>query len=134
MYPRLRTGTWSITFGWRKPDRLGGVVGLTLAFCIQGCGFHPGPSRWIFLMQKIDSCPVDFRHGRHGKYPLGARYLGVECLDALGKIKFLRTNFASAKLRCLPLGKKLGDKITYGNWYRLSSAALKSDTSSWGMY
>ncbi|GFV70247.1 hypothetical protein TNCV_3842641 [Trichonephila clavipes] len=76
-------------------------------------------------MQKIDSCPVDFRHGRHGKYPLGARYLGVECLDALGKIKFLRTNFASAKLRCLPLGKKLGDKITYGNWYRLSSAALK---------
>ncbi|GFU63740.1 hypothetical protein TNCV_3321371 [Trichonephila clavipes] len=36
-------------------SRLGGVVGLSLAFCTQGCGFDHGPSRWIFMMQKIDS-------------------------------------------------------------------------------
>ncbi|GFV11306.1 retrovirus-related Pol polyprotein from transposon 17.6 [Trichonephila clavipes] len=40
---------------WRPECRLGGVVGLSLALCTQGCGFDPGPSRWIFLMQKIDS-------------------------------------------------------------------------------
>ncbi|GFV00032.1 hypothetical protein TNCV_4057051 [Trichonephila clavipes] len=34
---------------------MGGVVGLSLAFCTQGCGFDPGPSRWVFVMQKIDS-------------------------------------------------------------------------------
>ncbi|GFU57584.1 hypothetical protein TNCV_3637421 [Trichonephila clavipes] len=37
-------------FSW-----LGGMVGLSLAFCTQGCEFNPGPSRWIFMMQKIDS-------------------------------------------------------------------------------
>ncbi|GFV05126.1 hypothetical protein TNCV_223401 [Trichonephila clavipes] len=36
--------------------RLDDVVdGLLLAFCTQGCGLNPGPSRWIFMMQKIDS-------------------------------------------------------------------------------
>ncbi|GFW37821.1 hypothetical protein TNCV_4630261 [Trichonephila clavipes] len=39
-----------------------------------------------------------------------------------------------SQLRCLPLGKKLGVKITSGNWYRLNGAVRKSDTSSWGMY
>ncbi|GFV15508.1 hypothetical protein TNCV_4835341 [Trichonephila clavipes] len=39
-------------------SRLGGVVGLSLAFCTQGCGFHPGPNRRIFMMQKIDSVHV----------------------------------------------------------------------------
>ncbi|GFY20803.1 hypothetical protein TNCV_1120371 [Trichonephila clavipes] len=34
--------------------QLSGVVGLSLAFCTQGCGFNPGPSRWIFLMQRIN--------------------------------------------------------------------------------
>ncbi|GFV42200.1 hypothetical protein TNCV_3164311 [Trichonephila clavipes] len=34
-------------------SRLGGVVGLSLA--TQGRGFDPGSSRWIFMMQKIDS-------------------------------------------------------------------------------
>ncbi|GFX81849.1 uncharacterized protein TNCV_2570491 [Trichonephila clavipes] len=38
--------------------RLGGVVGLSLAFCTQGCGFDPGASRWIFMMQKIDSVHI----------------------------------------------------------------------------
>ncbi|GFU01805.1 hypothetical protein TNCV_1523111 [Trichonephila clavipes] len=38
----------------RKP-RLGGVVGLSLAFCTQGCGFDPAPSWLVFLMQKINS-------------------------------------------------------------------------------
>ncbi|GFW54029.1 hypothetical protein TNCV_3828371 [Trichonephila clavipes] len=37
---------------------LGSVVGLSLAFCTQGCGFDPGPSRWLFVMQKIDSYHV----------------------------------------------------------------------------
>ncbi|GFX70598.1 hypothetical protein TNCV_875721 [Trichonephila clavipes] len=36
-------------------SRLGGVVGLSLAFYTQGYGFDPGPSRWTFMMQKIDS-------------------------------------------------------------------------------
>ncbi|GFX99120.1 hypothetical protein TNCV_2493011 [Trichonephila clavipes] len=35
-------------------------------------------------------------------------------------------------IRCLLLEKKLGVKITSGNWYRLNGAALKSDTSVWG--
>ncbi|GFX27074.1 histone-lysine N-methyltransferase SETMAR [Trichonephila clavipes] len=35
-------------------------------------------------------------------------------LDALGKIKFLRTNFGSAELRRLPLWKRLRVKITCG--------------------
>ncbi|GFU19313.1 hypothetical protein TNCV_3032371 [Trichonephila clavipes] len=37
-----------------------------------------------------------------------------------------------AELRSLWVGKKLGVKITGGNWHRLNGAALKSDTSSWG--
>ncbi|PRD36622.1 UNVERIFIED_CONTAM: hypothetical protein NCL1_08099 [Trichonephila clavipes] len=37
--------------------RLGVAVGLSLVFCTQGCRFDPGPSRWIFMMQKIDSGP-----------------------------------------------------------------------------
>ncbi|GFT82008.1 hypothetical protein TNCV_3909531 [Trichonephila clavipes] len=66
---------------------------------------------------------------RHEKDPLSIHLAWMIC-----KIKFLSTNFTSAELRCLPLGKKLGVKITCGNWYRLNDAALKSDTSSWGMY
>ncbi|GFW48483.1 hypothetical protein TNCV_1110421 [Trichonephila clavipes] len=31
--------------GWRG-------VGLSLAFCTQGCGFDPGPSRRIFICRK----------------------------------------------------------------------------------
>ncbi|GFT48201.1 HTH_Tnp_Tc3_2 domain-containing protein [Trichonephila clavipes] len=42
--------------------------------------------------------------------------------------------FASSELRYLPLGKKLGVKITCGFGDRLHGEALKSDTSSWGMY
>ncbi|GFY15195.1 hypothetical protein TNCV_1570081 [Trichonephila clavipes] len=38
-----------------SPASQDGVVGLSLAFCTQGCGFDPGPSRGIFMMQKIDS-------------------------------------------------------------------------------
>ncbi|GFU52439.1 hypothetical protein TNCV_193121 [Trichonephila clavipes] len=36
------------------------------------------------------------------------------------------------ELRCLPLVKKLGVKITYGSLYRVNDAALRSDASSWG--
>ncbi|GFU62189.1 hypothetical protein TNCV_2474201 [Trichonephila clavipes] len=36
-------------------SRLGGVVGLSFAICTQSCGFDPSLSRWIFMMQKIDS-------------------------------------------------------------------------------
>ncbi|GFY05801.1 hypothetical protein TNCV_4404681 [Trichonephila clavipes] len=32
----------------------GGVAGLSLVFCTQGCQFDPGPSRCILMMQKID--------------------------------------------------------------------------------
>ncbi|GFV36211.1 hypothetical protein TNCV_2232581 [Trichonephila clavipes] len=46
--------------------------------------------------------------------------------------QILKFNFASSGLRCLPLRRKLGIKITCGNWYRLLyGAALKSDVSSW---
>ncbi|GFV29653.1 hypothetical protein TNCV_330191 [Trichonephila clavipes] len=38
--------------------RLGGVVGLELALYPQICGFDPGPSRWIFITQKIGSIHV----------------------------------------------------------------------------
>ncbi|GFX55370.1 hypothetical protein TNCV_3969241 [Trichonephila clavipes] len=38
--------------------RLGSVVGLWLAFYTYGCRFDPDPSRWIFMMQKIDSVDV----------------------------------------------------------------------------
>ncbi|GFV65002.1 uncharacterized protein TNCV_763441 [Trichonephila clavipes] len=34
---------------------MGGVVGLSMAFCTQVCKFDLSPSRWISLMQKIDS-------------------------------------------------------------------------------
>ncbi|GFX49282.1 retrotransposable element Tf2 protein type 3 [Trichonephila clavipes] len=34
---------------------LGGIVGLSLAFCIKGHVFDPGPSRWIFMMQEINN-------------------------------------------------------------------------------
>ncbi|GFX28595.1 hypothetical protein TNCV_3336551 [Trichonephila clavipes] len=67
---------------------------------------------------------------RHEKNPLSVHL----AWDALGKIKFLSTNFALAELRCLPLEKKLDVKITCGNWYRLYVATLKSDTSSWGVH
>ncbi|GFY08816.1 hypothetical protein TNCV_4660091 [Trichonephila clavipes] len=56
---------------------MGGVVGLSLAFCIQGCRIDPGPSRWIFKKPTVAMS--------HVKDPL-------ECpfgLGALGKIKFL---------------------------------------------
>ncbi|GFX61243.1 hypothetical protein TNCV_3407171 [Trichonephila clavipes] len=35
--------------------QLGVVVGLSLAFCTQGNGIDPGPSRWIFVMKKINN-------------------------------------------------------------------------------
>ncbi|GFW11289.1 hypothetical protein TNCV_3808091 [Trichonephila clavipes] len=35
--------------------RLGGVVGLSLAFCTQDCGLDRSPNRWIFLMKKTYS-------------------------------------------------------------------------------
>ncbi|GFT13535.1 uncharacterized protein TNCV_3830181 [Trichonephila clavipes] len=106
--------------------RLGDVVGLSLTFCTQGCGFDLGSSRWIFLMQKINSGHVVCFYGMY-------RSLGCPFgLDALSKIKFLSTNFVSAELRCpSPLKKKLGFKITRGNSYHLNGAPLKSDTSSW---
>ncbi|GFX87477.1 uncharacterized protein TNCV_1330121 [Trichonephila clavipes] len=34
------------------------MVDFSLDFCRQGCGFDPGPSRWIFMMQKIDSSHI----------------------------------------------------------------------------
>ncbi|GFU12005.1 hypothetical protein TNCV_3265911 [Trichonephila clavipes] len=48
------TDTLKHAHSYSKICRLRGVVGLSLAFCIEGCGFDPGPSRWIFMMQKID--------------------------------------------------------------------------------
>ncbi|GFW81120.1 hypothetical protein TNCV_4804881 [Trichonephila clavipes] len=42
--------------------------------------------------------------------------------------------FASSELRCLPHGEETGRQNYCDNWYRLYGAALKSDTSSWGMY
>ncbi|GFU69284.1 hypothetical protein TNCV_3209481 [Trichonephila clavipes] len=53
-------------------------------------------------------------------------------MDALGKIKILSRNFASAEHRCVSLRKKPGVKITSGNWYHLNGAAINSDTSSCG--
>ncbi|GFU21364.1 hypothetical protein TNCV_2434781 [Trichonephila clavipes] len=38
-----------------RTSQLGGVVDLPLDFCTQDCGLDPGKSRWIFMMQKIDS-------------------------------------------------------------------------------
>ncbi|GFT25299.1 hypothetical protein TNCV_181491 [Trichonephila clavipes] len=109
-------------------SRLGGVVGLLLAFCTQSCGFDPGPSQWIFMMQKIDSA-------MSYDYTTLKRFLEfLFNLNALSKIKFPSTNFASAEFRCLPLGKKLGVKITSSNWYRLKGDTLKRDTSSREMY
>ncbi|GFX15641.1 hypothetical protein TNCV_2131271 [Trichonephila clavipes] len=66
---------------------------------------------------------------RHVKDPLVVRLAWM--LSA--KIKFLTTNFASAELRCLPLGKKLGVKMTCDSCGHLNGAALKSDSRSWGM-
>ncbi|GFT33880.1 hypothetical protein TNCV_4383691 [Trichonephila clavipes] len=48
------------------------MVSLSLAFCTQGCGFDPGPSRWIFMMQKIDS-GLRRMIIRHEKDPLSVR-------------------------------------------------------------
>ncbi|GFY30790.1 down syndrome cell adhesion molecule-like protein Dscam2 [Trichonephila clavipes] len=31
------------------------MVGVSFTFCALGYGFDPGPSRWIFMIQKIDS-------------------------------------------------------------------------------
>ncbi|GFX49116.1 hypothetical protein TNCV_3077341 [Trichonephila clavipes] len=43
------------------------------------------------------------------EYPFG--------LGALGKIKIPKYNFVSSELRCLPLERQLGIKITCGTWY-----------------
>ncbi|GFU22046.1 hypothetical protein TNCV_405901 [Trichonephila clavipes] len=79
-------------------------------------------------MEKIDSgherpCRMIIRHVKNPlKCPFGLA------------AKILKFNFASSELRCLPLRRKLGLKITCGNWYRLLyGVALKSDTCSWGM-
>ncbi|GFX85409.1 hypothetical protein TNCV_3715831 [Trichonephila clavipes] len=83
---------------------------------------------------------VDFPNAenRQGPYRMIIRHekdlLSVRLAWMLSSKLNLSTNFVSAELRCLPLGKKLRFKITCGNWYRLNDAALKSDTSSWGMY
>ncbi|GFU16809.1 hypothetical protein TNCV_923121 [Trichonephila clavipes] len=50
-----------------------------------------------------------------------------ECLfglGALGKINF-EYRFASSELMCLPLGGKLGVKITCGDWYPLTRCLTK---------
>ncbi|GFU82606.1 hypothetical protein TNCV_2306501 [Trichonephila clavipes] len=50
---------------------------------------------------------------------------------ALGKIKFLSAiSHRQSSGACLPLVRKLGIKITCGNWYRLYGAEIRSDTSS----
>ncbi|GFV60338.1 hypothetical protein TNCV_3469741 [Trichonephila clavipes] len=79
-------------------------------------------------MQKIDSvhersCRMIIRHVKNPlKWPFGLA------------AKILKFNFTSSELRCLPLRKKLGIKVTCGNWHRLLyGAALKSATSSWGI-
>ncbi|GFU24508.1 hypothetical protein TNCV_2264671 [Trichonephila clavipes] len=99
----LRTQT-KLYSRYLHDGRLGVVFGLSLAFCTQGCGFDPSPSRWIFSGMSYDYTACK----RSLEYLFG--------LEALGKIKSWY-KFASLELRCLPLGRKLGVKITCGNWY-----------------
>ncbi|GFX09685.1 hypothetical protein TNCV_652861 [Trichonephila clavipes] len=77
--------------------RLGGVVGLSLAFCAQGCGFDPRPKSVDFHdaenLQRL--CRVIIRHV---KDPL-------ECL--FGKIKSL-VHIRIVRAQCLTLGRKNG--------------------------
>ncbi|GFX47144.1 gamma-aminobutyric acid receptor subunit beta-like [Trichonephila clavipes] len=59
--PSLRMSNLSLRapYSPRIPaGRVGGVIGLALAMYAQVGGFDTGKSRWIFLMQKIDSVHV----------------------------------------------------------------------------
>ncbi|GFU91215.1 hypothetical protein TNCV_4925451 [Trichonephila clavipes] len=98
------------------------MAGLSPAFCTQGCGFDPCPSRctWTATMSHdYAAC----------KKPLSA------CLSWMFSAKLNpKYGFASPELGCLPLGRKLGVTTICGNWYGLYVAALKSDASSRGMY
>ncbi|GFX20302.1 hypothetical protein TNCV_1438611 [Trichonephila clavipes] len=55
---------------------------------------------------------IEFR----GYVKIGFNFPPLEAQGVLGKIKSLY-RFASSELRRLPLGKKLGVKITRGDWY-----------------
>ncbi|GFU33954.1 hypothetical protein TNCV_656201 [Trichonephila clavipes] len=81
--------------GW---TRLGGVVGLVLALYTQVYGFDPGPSRLIFMMQKIDIVYV-------------IRLSSIEFLfrlGVLGKIKHL-VQFRIIRAQVPPSGEAVGE-------------------------
>ncbi|GFX88669.1 hypothetical protein TNCV_832991 [Trichonephila clavipes] len=83
----------------------------------------------LWARPRPKSVDIPDAENRQRSYGYTAGKISLECpfgLDALGKIKLPSTNFVSAELMCLPLGKKLGVKIACGNWYRLKVAALKS--------
>ncbi|GFX57958.1 hypothetical protein TNCV_3069251 [Trichonephila clavipes] len=63
---------------------------------------------------------VDFHDAENRQWPCRTackRYL--ECLFGLGAFEKIisKYRFASSELKCLPLGRKLGVKITCGDWY-----------------
>ncbi|GFW34800.1 kelch domain-containing protein 3 [Trichonephila clavipes] len=90
---------------------MGDVVSLPLAFCIQDCGLNPSPSRWIFMMQKMDSGAMS--------YDYIACRRSLECLFGLGALIQIKSlyRFLSSEFNCLPSREKLSIKITCGDWY-----------------
>ncbi|GFV16514.1 hypothetical protein TNCV_4785761 [Trichonephila clavipes] len=68
-----------------------GVVGLSLVFCTQGYGFDPGPSRWIFMMQKIDSGAMSYDDTVKSAFK-GTKFKSVEAVkEKATRLRFERT-------------------------------------------
>ncbi|GFV90376.1 DUF4817 domain-containing protein [Trichonephila clavipes] len=91
-------------------SRLCGVVGWSLAFCSQGWPeFHPGPSRWIFITQKIDRVQV-FQQD------------GATCHTARATIDLLKDTF----------GDRLISRFGPVNWPPRSCDLTPLDYFLWG--
>ncbi|GFW74910.1 hypothetical protein TNCV_2677781 [Trichonephila clavipes] len=76
--------------------RLGGVVGLSLAFYTQGYGLELGPRRWTFMAEKIDSGPV-----------LSNRHVEELIRNVVVVWKFEEDGASSAESSSLDRGSKL---------------------------
>ncbi|GFY12449.1 transposable element Tc1 transposase [Trichonephila clavipes] len=103
-----------LTHSLKSKGRLGSAVGLSLAFCTQGCGFDPGPSRWNFMLQKIDSVHVKYKKtGSVANIPGRGR---KEILSTTAKRKIIHSvkkdlRVSASKL-ALSISFTIGEKIS----------------------